>query len=210
METNKKTTTRKTNTTKKTAPKKETVVEQKQEKIVQQNVVQNVVEQPEVKTTTRISANRFKKTNTYNLDPKRVIPVVSMVSYPVGYQCKLSPIFLSWEKYGDEHTMTIEEIGMMNSEYSGFIHDPIFMIDDEEFAEVYNLTDKYELIFELEDLNTFYSQRIILIEEKLDKLSSELRKNLILRTLKMIDNGELNNIGVMKMLKRKYGINIEI
>lgn len=205
METNK-ITKRKSTTTKKTTPKKEVVVEQKQENIVQQNVI----EQPEVKTTTRISANRFKKTNTYNLDPKRVIPVVSMVSYPVGYQCKLSPIFLSWEKYGDEHTMTIEEIGMMNSEYSGFIQDPIFMIDDEEFAEVYNLTDKYELIFELEDLNTFYSQRIILIEEKLDKLSSELRKNLILRTLKMIDNGELNNIGVMKMLKRKYGINIEI
>lgn len=209
METNKKTTTSKrTTTTKKTAPKKQVVekIEQTQETIVQQNII----EQPEVKTTTRISANRFKKTNTYNLDPKRVVPVVSMVSYPVGYQCKLSPIFLSWEKYGDEHTMTIEEIGMMNSEYSGFIQDPIFMIDDEEFAEVYNLTDKYELIFELEDLNTFYSQRIILIEEKLDKLSSELRKNLILRTLKMIDNGELNNIGVMKMLKRKYGINIEI
>jgi hypothetical protein len=199
METNKKT-TNKRNTTKK----------ENTEVVTEKIVLQNIVEPEEVKTTSRISANRFKRTNTYNLDPKREVPVVSMVSYPVGYQCKLSPIFLSWDKYGDEHTMTIEEIGMMNSEYSGFIQDPIFMIDDEEFAEVYRLTEKYELIFELEDLNTFYSQRIILIEEKLDKLSPELRKNLILRTLKMIDNGELNNIGVMKMLKRKYGINIEI
>ena len=84
------------------------------------------------------------------------------------------------------------------------------MIDDEEFAEVYHLTDKYELIYEIEDLNQFYSQRIIIIEEKMDRLSSELRKNLILRTIKMFDDGELNNIGIMKMLKRKYGINIEI
>lgn len=160
--------------------------------------------------TTRISSNRLKRTNTYNLDPKREVPVVSMVGYPVGYQCKLSPIFLSWDKYSDEHTMTIEEIGMMNSEYSGFLQDPIFMIDDEEFAEVYHLTEKYELIFELEDLNKFYSQRIITVEEKMDKLSSELRRNLILRTLKMFDDGELNNIGIMKMLKRKYGINVEI
>ena len=185
--------------------------EEKEEKIEDNNVVekQEIVKE-ETPKTTRISANRFKKTNTYNLDPKREVPVVSMVGYPVGYKCKLSPIFLTWDKYGDEHTMTIEEIGMMNSEYSGFIQDPVFMIDDEEFAEVYHLTDKYELIYEIEDLNQFYSQRIIVIEEKMDRLSSELRKNLILRTIKMFDDGELNNIGIMKMLKRKYGINIEI
>lgn len=183
-------------------------IEQSEEKEIQQNTA--IEELVEDKKPKRISANRFKKTNTYNLDPKREVPVTSMVSYPVGYQCKLSPIFLSWDKYGDEHTMSIEEIGMMNSEYSGFIQDPIFMIDDEEFAEVYHLTDKYELIFELEDLNTFYDQRIITIEEKMDKLSSEIRRNLIMRTLKMVDDGELNNIGVIKMLKRKYGINIEI
>jgi len=198
METNKKITTKKATTTKKNTTKQETL-EALQEQLVQEEV-----------KTTRISSNRFKKTNIYNLDPKRVIPVVSMVSYPVGYQCKLSPIFLSWDGYGDEHSMSIEEIGMMNSEYSGFIQDPIFMIDDEEFAEVYHLNEKYELIFELEDLTTFYSQRIIIVEEKMDKLSPEIRRNLILRTIKMVDNGELNNIGVIKMLKRKYGINIEI
>jgi hypothetical protein len=192
-------------TTKNTTKKN---VEQSEKKEIQQDTA--IEELVEDKKPKRISANRFKKTNTYNLDPKREVPVTSMVSYPVGYQCKLSPIFLSWDKYGDEHTMSIEEIGMMNSEYSGFIQDPIFMIDDEEFADVYHLTNKYELIFELEDLNTFYDQRIITIEEKMDKLSSEIRRNLIMRTLKMIDNGELNNIGVIKMLKRKYGINIEI
>lgn len=194
METIKKVSTKKATTT-----KKQTIVKDQ----VENEVVQE-------QKTTRISANRFKKTNTYNLDPKRVVPVISMVGYPIGYQCKLSPLFLSWEKYGDEHTMTIEEIGMMNSEYSGFIQDPMFMIDDEEFSEVYHLTEKYELIFELEDLNEFYSQRVVLIENKLDKLSKELRKNLILRTIRMIENGELNNVGIMKMLKRKYGINIEI
>jgi hypothetical protein len=144
METKKKSTPTKKNATN----KKQSVVE-KVEPVKEDIIQDSIVEKEEIKTTTRISANRFKKTNMYNLDPKRVVPVVSMVSYPVGYQCKLSPIFLSWEKYGDEHTMTIEEIGMMNSEYSGFIQDPIFMIDDEEFAKVYNLTDKYELIFEL-------------------------------------------------------------
>jgi hypothetical protein len=193
-------------TTKKVTDKKEEIKEVVEEKITN---TQELEKEESIKNT-RISSNRLKRTNSYNLDPKREVPVVSLVGYPVGYQCKLSPIFLSWDKYGDEHTMTIEEIGMMNSEYSGFIQDPIFMIDDEEFSEVYHLTDKYELIFELEDLNKFYDQRIIIIEEKMDKLSPELRKNLILRTLKMFDDGELNNIGIMKMLKRKYGINIEI
>jgi hypothetical protein len=195
-----------------TANKNTTKKSTNEEKLEDSNVTieEKEVVKEETPKTTRISANRLKRTNTYNLDPKREVPVVSMVGYPVGYQCKLSPIFLSWDKYGDEHTMTIEEIGMMNSEYSGFIQDPIFMIDDEEFAEVYHLTEKYELIFELEDLNKFYTQRIIIVEEKMDKLSSELRRNLILRTLKMFDDGELNNIGIMKMLKRKYGINVEI
>jgi chaperonin cofactor prefoldin len=191
---------------KKTVEKKEENIEVKQEVVNTQT--ENIKEEP--KAGKRISGNRFKNNNMKNLDPKRIVPVTSMVGYPVGYQCKLSPVFLSWEGYGEEHTMSIEEIGMMNSEYSGFLQDPIFMIDDEEFAEVYNLNEKYELIFELEDLNEFYNQRVIEIEKKMDKLSPEIRNNLILRTLKMVDNGELNNIGIVKMLKRKYGINVEI
>ena len=48
--------------------------EEQEEKIEDKNVVekQEVVKE-ETPKTTRISANRFKKTNTYNLDPKREV-----------------------------------------------------------------------------------------------------------------------------------------
>lgn len=162
------------------------------------------------KKTGRLS-DRFKKiSNAINIDQKREVPVVSLVSYPVGYQCKLTPQFLSWNEYGDQHTMTIEEVNMMNSEYEGFIKEPMLMVDDEEFAEAYGLIDLYERIFELEDLDEFYKQRPNVIQKKIDALNKDSRKSLFLRTITLIKQGKLNNMSILRLLRDEYGLSIEI
>lgn len=192
-----------------------TVSEQKNKKTTKKGTTKKVTKKEEVvnevveQKTGRISRNRFRK-NAIDIDPKKKVPVVSLVSYPVGYQCKQTPVFLKWNNYGEEHTMTIEEIGMMMSEMPYLIQDPVLMIDDEEFGEAYNLMEKYELIFELEDLPKFYSQRINVIENKLNRLSKETRKNLILRTIKLVNDGEINNLSVLRMLKKNFNVDIEI
>lgn len=174
----------------------------------EQTLKEEIIEKPK---QGRIS-DRFKKQtfSTIDINTKRKVPVMSLVSYPVGYQCKLSPLFLIWTEYGNQHEMTIEEINMMNSESNDFLHEPMLIVDDEEFAEVYGLMDLYERIFELEDLDDFYSQRPQVIQKKIDLLSKGARKNLFLRTIKMIKQGKLSNLSVLRLLRDTYGLEIEI
>lgn len=183
-------------------------IDEKEKETSETIVKQEVVEKPK---QGRIS-NRFKKQtfSTVDIDTKRKVPVMSLVSYPVGYQCKLSPLFLTWTEYGEQHEMTIEEINMMNSESNDFLHEPMLIVDDEEFAETYGLMDLYERIFELEDLDEFYNQRPQVIQKKIDLLSKGARKNLFLRTIKMIKQGKLSNLSVLRLLRDSYGLAIEI
>lgn len=166
------------------------------------------------KKTGRLSGKMRVKSdtiNTDNLDKKRRVPVVSVCSGMVGYQCKLSPNFLMWEEYGDENEMAIEELLLMYSQSKSFLTDPIILVDDEEFAETFKLTDKYASIFDTEDLNIFYrGNNANAIKNKILDLPEGIRKQVLTRTVIAINKGELNNLTVIKMLKKEFDLDVEI
>ena len=96
-------TTKKTTTAKKTSgtTKAKTTAKTKKEEVVE--MVEEVIE---TKTTGRLSGRMRKKSdtiNTDNLDRTRRVPVISVDSGTVGYQCSLSPTFLTWEEIGRAH-----------------------------------------------------------------------------------------------------------
>lgn len=189
----------------------------KEEKAVKKNTrvnkntkKENIVQEEPQKKGGRLSSRYKSNTEESTIDPKKKLPVRSMVSYPVGYQCKMSHMFVKWSKFGDEHYLTFEEINLMNSEYEGYLHEPILMVDDEEFAEAFDLMGLYEQIFELEDLDAFYKQRTNVVQKKLDALNKNARKSLFLRTIEMIKDGRLTNLGILKLLRDEYGLAIEI
>lgn len=167
------------------------------------------VEEP-VKAGRRFT-QRKADNNFIDLEKRRTVPVVSVSNHPVGYQCKMNRIFLKWANYGDEHMMTIEEVLLMNSEDGDFLKDkPLLIVDDEEFIEALGLESLYTLIFEIEDINKFYSQTISKVESKLDQLPQRTRTSFINRTVNAIQNGELDNFSVVRLLKRKYDIDLDI
>lgn len=146
-----------------------------------------------------------------DLDKTRKVPVVSMASHPVGYQCKLQNIFFKWANQGDEHEMTIEEVLLMNSEHEDYLRaKPLLIVDDEEFIEALGLENLYNLIFEIEDIEKFYSQNISTIENKLDQLPQGTRDSFINRTINSLQDGTLSNMEVLRLLKRKYNLEIDI
>ena len=154
----------------------------------------------------RISRKR-KLGKGINIDVKRQVPVVSVAFHPIGYRCKLNNVFLRWDEYGDEHYMSIEEINMMDKT---LLNDPYLIIDDEEFMEAYGYSDLYNLIFEIEDLDSFYEQKRVMIESKIEKMPPKIRRSFLNRTVKYITDGKLNNYEVVRFLKSKYGIDIEM
>lgn len=187
-------TTRKKAITKKVKPVEEVV-----------EVENNIVEE-KPKKSGRIMRNR-KSSKSIDIDTTRRVPVVSVSHCPVGYQCKLNNVFLTWEEYGDEHMMTIEEINMMDKM---FLNEPWLIVDDEEFMEAYGYSDLYGLIFELEDIEEFYKQSNFIIENKISKLPNGLRRSFLNRTVLALTTGQINNLDVVRFLKDKYNIDIKI
>ena len=204
-------TTKKTTTAKKTTgtTKAKATAKTKKEEVVE--MVEEVVE---TKTTGRLSGRMRKKSdtiNTDNLDRTRRVPVISVDSGTVGYQCKLSPTFLTWEGYGDEQEMSIGELLLMYSQNKMFINDPILLVDDEEFAETFKLTEKYEAIFDTEDLAVFYkSKNPTVLASKLRELPNTIRKQVLQRTVIAINTGELESLSVIKMLKKEFDLDGEV
>lgn len=145
-------------------------------------------------------------------DKKRLIPLVCMAHHRVGYQCKLSSLFITWDGYGDEHEISIEEAQKMNSESSEFLRTWL-LADDEEFVEAMGLSELYKLKFETEDIEKFFSQRMMVIKEKLENMPTGLRSELLNSVANKIVTGTLeipNLISLIKLLREDYNIEIDI
>lgn len=207
MPVTKKSTTKKTATTKDAVKVKEEVV--KPTENVEEIKQETSVEQK----PTRRRLTKNKRQEMFDLDLKAQVPVRKIGCGTIGYQCKTVNRFLLWSEPDSEYMMTIEEVLNMNNESSLFLHEPLLMVDDEEVMEALNLTDLYNTLFEIEDLDSFCNNSISTIKNKLDTMPKTLRQQVITKMITAINVGSLkckNLLGIMKMLKNDYDIDIEI
>ena len=207
MPVTKKSTTKKTATTKDAVKVKEEVVKPTEnvEEIKQETLVE--------KKPTRKRLTKNKRQEMFDLDLKAQVPVRKIGCGTIGYQCKTVNRYLLWSEPDSEYMMTIEEVLNMNNESSLFLHEPLLMVDDEEVMEALNLTDLYNTLFEIEDLDSFCNNSISTIKNKLDTMPKTLRQQVITKMITAINVGSLkckNLLGIMKMLKNDYDIDIEI
>lgn len=207
MPVTKKSTTKKAATTKDAVKVKEEVV--KPTENVEEIKQETSVEQKPARR--RLTKN--KRQEMFDLDLKAQVPVRKIGCGTIGYQCKTVNRFLLWSEPDSEYMMTIEEVLNMNNESSLFLHEPLLMVDDEEVMEALNLTDLYNTLFEIEDLDSFCNNSISTIKNKLDTMPKTLRQQVITKMITAINVGSLkckNLLGIMKMLKNDYDIDIEI
>lgn len=179
-------------------------------KIKEEIVAETQVESKVGKRLTRGKRQLQNYIDTDKLDKKRKVPVVSVSSGTVGYICKTMPQTLIWSEYGDEHIMSIEELLVMYSQEKQFLTEPWLIVDDAEFAEVMLLEELYETVFEIEDLEEFYAQQLLVVKRKINNLPSGTRRELLNRTVNAINEGSLNSLAVVKLLKTEYNIDVEI
>lgn len=157
----------------------------------------------------RLSRKKKAVEKTMDIDRERVVPVVNVNYFTVGYTDKNTGKLIKWNNYGDENMMKIGEVIEMYRDNEKFLKSWL-VVDDEEFAKAFELNELYDLIFDLEDLEEFYKQSTQKIKEQLDSLSESMRKDILNRTVAMIYNGEINNLSVVSFLKREYKIEVEI
>lgn len=192
--------------------KKETVENIKE--TVKTDIENNIKEEVEVKPTRqRLRPSKTKNELLYDLDMKAQVPVRKICFGQVGYRCKTVNRFLEWNTDGAENMMTIEEVLNMNNTSPKFFHTPKLIIDDVEVMKALGLTELYNTLFEVEDLNVFYGNQLSYVSNKLSEMPKDLRNEVITRTVNMIASGELktnNMLGIIRLLKNTYGIDIEI
>lgn len=157
----------------------------------------------------RLSRKKKATEKTIDIDRERIVPVVNVNYFTVGYTDKNTGKLIKWNNYGDENMMKIGEVIEMYRDNEKFLKSWL-VVDDEEFAKAFELNELYDLIFDLEDLEEFYKQSTQKIKEQLDSLSESMRKDILNRTVAMIYNGEINNLSVVSFLKREYKIEVEI
>ena len=180
-------------------------------KTIVETKVENIQAQEEpVKTSSRLTRRKNKNDKLINIDRNRVVPVVSVSNFTVGYKSKETNTMLFWNSYGDEHDMKIGEVINMLGESEKFLKQPWLIVDDEEFVDAMNLGELYDLVFDLEDLDAFFKQPTHKIKEELDKLSASMRSDVLNRAIAMISNGEINSLALVQFLKKEYKIDINI
>ncbi|MDU3410094.1 hypothetical protein [Clostridium sp.] len=187
----------------------------KEVKETKQKTIQEVEQKAEnveadSKVGKRLSKRKSKNDALISLDRNRVVPVVSVSNFTVGYKTKETNTMLIWNNYGDEHEMKIGEVINMLGESEKFLKQPWLIVDDEEFVEAMNLGELYDLVFDLEDLDKFFKQSANKIKEELNRLSEKMRNDVLNRAISMIYNGEINNLQLVQFLKREYKIDINI
>lgn len=139
--------------------------------------------------------------DTDSLDKTRRVPVINIMAGSVGYNCLRTSEYLKWEKYGDEHMLTIDELLCMSAKNRDHLYEPMLIVDDAEFADTLKLTELYDNILAIDDLEKFYNQPLITINKKIRELPTGARTELFNRTVIALQNGEITNMVVLKVLK---------
>lgn len=195
MATTRKTTTRKTTAT--TAKAQEATVE----------TVEAVQEQPDVKETPVVEIARKKRVE---IDRNDLVLVRSAVKGDLIYISKRSSDRFEFNEFGATDYITMGELITMKSTQPRFLKEAWLVIDDEDAIEFLGLTDLYETIFEIGDLEKFFSKSDTEMEKLLTNMPTGYKNTLATKAREMIESGELDSNKKIKLLEDKLDVDLKI
>lgn len=143
------------------------------------------------------------------IDLKMEVPVRSVFDGTVGYTNGRTGT-IEWESYGDEQWMKVEELVAMKSSKPIFFTKPWLIIDDEEVSEYLKLTEIYNSVLDVENLEHLYDLSLTEIVNKLKVLPKGFKETIIGKTQKMIEDGSLYNMKIIKAIEKELDFQFDI
>lgn len=138
----------------------------------------------------------------------REIPVRSYVDGRVIYKSKKTGVTYKWLEKGAYEILTIDEILNMESQSHKFLHSPWLVVDDEEVIEAFNLTDLYQSLEKVEDIDSFISLPFKEQQEIYDNLPKSVQKQVYNHIYNKVDNGEIDSRSKIKQLEELVKIKL--
>lgn len=138
----------------------------------------------------------------------REIPVRSYVDGRVIYKSKKTGVTYKWLEKGAYEILTIDEILNMESQSHKFLHSPWLVVDDEEVIEAFNLTDLYQSLEKVEDIDSFISLPCEEQQEIYDTLPKSVQKQVYNHIYNKVDSGEIDSRAKIKQLEELVKIEL--
>lgn len=192
-------------TAKKTTARKTTTKAKTQEEVV--DAVETTEAQPEVKEAPVIAPARKKRVE---IDRNELIPVRSAIHGDLIYISKRSADRFEWNEFGAIEFVTMGELITMKSTQPRFLREAWLIVDDEDAIEFLGLTDLYETIFEIGDLDKFFNKSDRDMEALLDKMPKGYKQTLATKARELIENGELDSNRKIRLLEDKLDVDLKI
>ncbi len=134
---------------------------------------------------------------------EEVVEVRSVVDSRVIYVSPKTHIKYKWLEKGDTESLTIEEILAMDSKKL-FLRSPLLVVEDDRVVEGLGLKDVNKLVDKVEDIDRLVEMDLEDMENTINELPFEYKRNLRDEVNKKIENSEIRDYVVVQTLKRIF------
>ena len=134
---------------------------------------------------------------------EEVAEVRSVVDSRVIYVSPKTHIKYKWLEKGDTESLTIEEVLAMDSKKL-FLRSPLLVVEDDRVVEGLGLKGINKLVDKVEDIDKLVEMDLEDIENTINELPFEYKRNLRDEVNKKIENSEIRDYVVVQTLKRIF------
>lgn len=150
---------------------------------------------------------KIKYTKTYlNKIKEEEVEVRSVFNGDLIFTSPKSGIGYRWMEKGSTEILSIAEILAMENQSKKFLHNPWVIVDDERVIEALNLKPLYDIISEIEDVDTFVEKDITHIREVISKLPNDFKRFFRNEISMKIENREIRDYLVIEELREILNI----
>ena len=132
-----------------------------------------------------------------------IVDVRSVVDGKVIYVSPKTHIKYKWLEKGDIESLTIEEILAMDSKKL-FLRSPLLVVEDDRVLEGLGLEKINGLVDKVEDVDKLVEMDLEDMENTINELPFEYKRNLRDEVSKKIENSEIRDYVVVQTLKRIF------
>lgn len=153
-------------------------------------------------TAVEEKATKWNKT-MLNKIKEEVVEVRSVVDARVVYVSPKTHIKYKWLEKGDTESLTIEEVLAMDSKKL-FLRSPLLVVEDDRVVEGLGLKGVNKLVDKVEDIDRLVEMDLEDMENTINELPFEYKRNLRDEVNKKIENSEIRDYVVVQTLKRIF------
>lgn len=113
-----------------------------------------------------------------------------------------------WDDFGAVEYLEMGELMTMKSSSPKFLKDAQLIIDDPEAAEYLGLTEIYDNLIDLDDLDDFFDKDVDEIAKVLPKLPTALKSAIATRARSLVVDGTLESFGKIKIIEKELDVDL--